>query len=114
VDIELLERVRDTLPPALNAGILAGDGGYCILGWMLSCSGMHGIALYNNTISVADPTDGGAAVDVVARRFGLTPAIVQELAELNDATDATNRSAVVRAKLDAILASAESSAGKHS
>ena len=106
VDVDLLERVRETLPPQLNAGILASDGGYCVLGWMLSCAGFHGIALYNNTISVADPAAGGPAIDVVAERFGMPTATVAELAQLNDATDTSRRREVVEAKLVEIIAAA--------
>jgi hypothetical protein len=104
VNAELLARARDGLPRRLNAGILMGDGGFCVLGWMLLSAGFHPITLYANTVGVADPGQGGAAVDVVARVYDLPRDAVVELARLNDATPRDERSAVVRARLDALLA----------
>jgi len=106
MNLELLERVRDHLPPRLNAGILAADGGFCILGWMLVSAGFHTIALYNNTISVTHPSLGGPAIDVVARTYGMPLALVQELAEINDRTETARRRDAVRAKLDEIIVAA--------
>ncbi len=100
----LLQRARDGLPKRLNAGILMGDGGFCVLGWMLVTAGYHPITLYSNTIGVVDPATGGPAVDVVARTYGLDRAAVVELARLNDSTPRAERTAAVRAALDALLA----------
>jgi hypothetical protein len=104
VNAALLRQVRDGLPPRLNAGILMGDGGFCILGWMLMSAGFHPIAIYNNTVAVSDARVGGPAVDVVARIFGLPVDVVVELAELNDATPTRQRVDAVRGRLDEILA----------
>jgi hypothetical protein len=100
---ELLQQVRETLPPALNAGILMADRGTCILGWMLLMAGFHPITIYNSTVAVIDPTVGGPAVDVVARAYGLEPAQVRELGEINDSTEPAKRTEAVRAELDAII-----------
>jgi len=104
MNVELLQRVRDGLPRRLNAGILMGDGGFCILGWMLLTAGYHPITLYSNTIGVVDPGTGGPAIDVVARVYGLERSSVVELARLNDGTPRAERTAAVRAALDALLA----------
>jgi hypothetical protein len=106
VNTELLQRVRDGLPRRLNAGILMGDGGFCILGWMLLSAGYHPITLYSNTIGVVDPATGGPAIDVVARVYGLERSSVVELARVNDSTPRAGRTAAVRARLDALLAEA--------
>jgi hypothetical protein len=103
VNTDLLARVRDGLPQHLNAGILMGDGGFCVLGWMLLSAGFHPITLYANTVGVADPGEGGPAIDVVARVYDLPRQAVVELARLNDATPRAERSAAVRARLDALL-----------
>lgn len=101
----LLRRVRDTLPPTLNTGILLGDGGFCILGWMLTLAGYHPITMYNSTLFVADPDParGGPVVDVVARLYDLPPDEVELLARINDNTPAAQRSEVVRHELDRLL-----------
>jgi hypothetical protein len=104
VNAELLARARDGLPRRLNAGILMGDGGFCVLGWMLLTAGFHPITLYANTVGVADPGEGGPAVDVVARVYELPRDAVLDLARLNDASPRAERSAAVRARLDALLA----------
>jgi len=106
VNTELLQQVRDGLPKRLNAGILMGDGGFCILGWMLLTAGYHPITLYSNTVGVVDPGTGGPAIDVVARVYGLERSSVVELARLNDTTPRAERTAAVRARLDALLAEA--------
>jgi hypothetical protein len=103
---ERLAAVRDSLPPRLNAGILMGDGGFCVLGWMLMCAGYHPITLYASTLSVNDPARGGAAIDVVAREYGLDRDAVVSLARLNDGTPTPERTAAVRAALDELVASA--------
>ena len=72
-DLDLLRLARDTLPAPLNAGILMGDGGFCVLGWMLLSAGFHPITLYANTLGVVEPV-GGPAIDVVARVYGLARA----------------------------------------
>jgi hypothetical protein len=100
---ELLQQVRDTLPPALNAGILMGDRGPCILGWMLLLAGFHPITIYNSTVAVIDPTIGGPAVDVIARVYDLEPAQVRALGEINDATEPAKRGDALRAELDALM-----------
>jgi len=104
VNADLVARARDGLPRRLNAGILMGDGGFCVLGWMLLTAGFHPITLYANTVGVGDPGVGGPAVDVVARAYDLPRDAVVELARLNDATPREQRSAAVRARLDALLA----------
>jgi hypothetical protein len=83
-----------------------GDGGFCILGWMLLTAGYHPITLYSNTIGVVDPATGGPAIDVVARVYGLERSSVVELARLNDTTPRAERTAAVRARLDTILSEA--------
>jgi hypothetical protein len=105
VNTEMLRRVRDSLPKRLNAGILMGDGGFCILGWMLLSAGYHPITLYSNTLGVVDPGTGGPAIDVVARIYDLPRATVVELAQLNDSTPRATRREAVRAALDSLLAS---------
>jgi hypothetical protein len=100
-----LRRVRDKLPERLNAGILLGDGGFCILGWMLTLAGFHPITMYNSTLFVADPDPrrSGLAVDVVAGIYGLPEAAVEELARTNDATPPERRVQAVRQMLDDLL-----------
>jgi hypothetical protein len=105
VNTELLTRVRDSLPEQLNAGILMGDGGFCILGWIVLSAGYHPIAIYGSTCWVNHPETGGTAVDVVARLCDLAPDAVRALGEVNDATPAQNRVDAVRAHLDELLAS---------
>src|SRR5579871_6361826 len=102
----LLQQVRDSLPKRLNAGILMGDGGFCILGWMLLSAGYHPITLYSNTIGVVDPATGGPAIDVVARVYGLDRTDVVRLARLNDTTPRAARRDAVREALDGLLAGA--------
>ena len=104
MNADLVARARDGLPRRLNAGILMGDGGFCVLGWMLLTAGFHPITLYANPVGVADPGVGGPAVDVVARVYDLPRDAVVELARINDATPREQRSAAVRARLDALLA----------
>jgi hypothetical protein len=106
VNTELVERVRNSLPPRLNAGILMGDGGFCILGWIILSAGYHPITIYGSTAFVNDPVEGGSAVDVVARLCGLDADSVRDLAELNDATPFDTRVEAVRAQLDQLLAGA--------
>jgi hypothetical protein len=100
-----LRRVRDKLPERLNAGILFGDGGFCILGWMLTLVGFHPITIYNSTLFVADPDPrrSGLAVEVVARIYGLPEAAVEELARTNDTTPTERRVQTVRQMLDDLL-----------
>jgi hypothetical protein len=100
-----LRRVRDKLPERLNAGILLGDGGFCILGWMLTLAGFHPIAMSNSTLFVADPDPrrSGLAVEVVAGIYGLPPAAVEELARTNDTTPTALRVQAVRQMLDDLL-----------
>jgi hypothetical protein len=105
VNRDLLQQARDTLPPRLNAGILMGDGGFCVLGWLLFSAGFHPITLYANTLAVVDPATGGPAIDVVARVYELPRDDVVALARLNDATPSTGRTATVRAHLDHMLGS---------
>ncbi len=106
VRLDLLQQARDHLPPALNAGLLFGEGGFCILGWMLFNAGLHHITFYGNTIGVVDPESGGPATDVVARTYGLDRADVEALAQLNDATPSADRVAAVAARLDELLRAA--------
>ena len=102
---QLLRRVHDTLPSRLNAGMLLGDGGFCILGWMLTLAGFHPITMYNSTLFVADPDPerAGPVVDVVARLYGLEPHRVEALARLNDETPSEKRVEVVRDELERLL-----------
>jgi len=102
---DLLRKVRDTLPPRLNTGILMGDGGFCVLGWMLTVAGYHPITLYNSTLFVndPDPARGGPAVDVVARVYGLAPEEVAALGRANDETPTDGRVGAVRDVLDALV-----------
>jgi hypothetical protein len=100
---DLLRQVRDGLPRRLNCGILMGDGGFCVLGWMLLSAGFHPITLYANTLGVVEPEVGGPAVDVVARIYDLPRDQVEELARLNDDTPGPDRVAAVRARLDELL-----------
>ena len=103
-DRERLRRLRDALPPFLNAGILMGDGGFCVLGWMLFTAGFHPITMYGNTLAVVEPSRGGPAIDVVAREYGLPRETVVELARVNDTTPSATRVDAVRARLDELLA----------
>ena len=105
MDSDRLRQLRDGLPPRLNVGILLGDGGFCILGWMLFAAGFHEIGLYNNTVFVAhpDPDQGGPAVDVVARTYGLSRDAVVALARVNDGAPLADRVAAVRAEIDRLL-----------
>jgi hypothetical protein len=106
VNVELLDRVRDSLPDPLNAGVLMADGGFCILGWIVMSAGYHPITIYGSTLWVNDPTDGGSAVDVVARLCDLPVDRVRALAELSDASPKDARTDAVRRHLDELLASA--------
>ena len=99
----MVRRVRDTLPPTLNAGILMGDGGFCILGWALTAAGYHPITIYGSTLAVHDARAGGSAVTLVARLLDLPAATVRALAELNDTTPSASRVDAVRARLDDLL-----------
>jgi hypothetical protein len=104
VDSARLRQLADSLPPRLNAGILMGDGGFCILGWMLFSAGFHPIALYSNTVAVVDLERGvGPAIDVVAREYDLPRDFVVELARVNDATPIEQRSNAVRATIGTLL-----------
>ncbi len=100
----LLERARRTLPPRLNAGVLLGEGGCCILGWLLLVAGYHEISLFGNTVGVVDPAQGGPATQLVARAYGLALRDVEALAQLNDATPGPERVAAVAGRLDELLA----------
>jgi hypothetical protein len=104
MDEARLRSLADSLPPRLNAGILMGDGGFCILGWMLFSAGFHPIALYSNTVAVVDLERGtGPAIDVVAREYELPRDFVVELARINDATPIDQRTDAVRAKLAELI-----------
>jgi hypothetical protein len=103
MNVERLQRVRDTLPPSLNAGILLGDGGFCVLGWMMVCAGYHEITFYSSTIAVFHPQRGGSVVDIVADEYGLDRDDVVRLGRLNDETPAAERSEVVKAALDDLI-----------
>lgn len=104
--VERLERVRDTLPQHLNAGILLGDGGFCVLGWMMVCAGYHEITFYSSSIAVLHPSRGGSVIDVVAEEYELARDDVVRLARLNDETASGERSDAVRAMLDELIGSA--------
>jgi len=104
--LDLLRRAREQLPPRLNAGMLFGEGGFCILGWLLFSAGLHHITIYGNTIGVVDPAGGGPATSVVARTYGLPQADVEALAQLNDGTPSDARVAAVAARLDALIEAA--------
>jgi hypothetical protein len=105
VNVPRLQRVRDTLPPRLNAGILLGDGGFCVLGWMMACAGYHEITYYSSSIAVLHPQHGGSVIDVIAREYELDRDSVVHLARLNDGTPAAGRHDAVRAALDDLLTS---------
>ena len=105
MNIDRLQRVRDTLPANLNAGILLGDGGFCVLGWMMVCAGYHEITFYSSTIAVLHPQHGGSIIDVVAREYELDRDQVVHIARLNDETPTDARHDVVRAALDDLLES---------
>ena len=104
MDVELLRRARASLPPTLNAGLLMGEGGCCILGWMLLVAGFHEITLFGNTIGVVDPARGGPATHLVAETYDMPLADVEALAQLNDATPSPARVAAVSGRLDEWLA----------
>jgi hypothetical protein len=108
VNVDKLQRVRDTLPPRLNAGILLGDGGFCVLGWMMVCAGYHEITFYSSTIAIFHPQRGGSVVDIVAEEYGLDRDDVIRLGRLNDETNADERSDAVRAALDDLMGTAAS------
>ena len=103
MEVERVRALRDSLPARLNAGILMGDGGFCVLGWALFTVGFHPIAMYGNTLAVVDPARGGPAIDVVAREYDLPRREVVALAQCNDTTPSEHRVAAVRARLDALL-----------
>ena len=107
LDRDRLRQLRDSLPPALNRGILMGDGGFCILGWMLFTAGFHPITMYGNTLAVVDQARGGPAIDVVAREYRLPREVVVDVARVNDTTPAATRVDAVRARLDQLLAGAQ-------
>jgi len=104
MDRDRVQRLRDSLPSRLNAGILMGDGGFCILGWALFIVDYHPITMYANTIAVVEPQRGGPAVDVVAREYGLSREDVVALARLNDITPTAERVTAVRDALNRLLA----------
>jgi hypothetical protein len=106
MNTDLLRQARDGLPRRLNCGILMGDGGFCVLGWLLIAAGFHPITLYANTLGVVEPGQGGPAIDVVARVYGLPRDDVEGLARLNDTTPSADRTAAVRARLDELLGGA--------
>jgi hypothetical protein len=99
----LLQQVRNSLPAKLNAGILQNESGPCLLGFMLFVAGVHPIGFFGRQLSVAIPPNGGLAVDVVAEHYDLPREEVLALARANDATPQSERSAVVRDALDALL-----------
>ena len=103
---ELLEKARDTLPPRLNAGILLGDGGFCVLGWMMLTAGYHHITFYSSTVAVLHPQKGGSVVDVLANEYGLDRDDVIRLGRVNDDTPESERTAAVRAVLGELIGSA--------
>jgi hypothetical protein len=103
MDHERVRALRDSLPGRLNAGILMGDGGFCILGWALFMVGFHPITMYANTVAVVEPARGGPAIDVVAREYGLERGDVVALARCNDSTPSDARVAAVRERLDELL-----------
>jgi len=104
MDRARVEALRNGLPSRLNAGILMGDGGFCVLGWALFTIGFHPIAMYANTLAVVDTERGGPAIDVVAREYDLPRADVVALARVNDETPSAARVDAVRARLDEMLA----------
>ena len=106
MNIDRLQRVRDTLPANLNAGILLGDGGFCVLGWMMVCAGYHEITFYSSSIAVLHPSRGGSVIDVIAGEYELARDDVVRLARLNDETPGDERSEAVRALLDELIGSA--------
>jgi hypothetical protein len=103
MDVERVRHLRESLPSRLNAGILMGDGGFCILGWSLFVVGYHPITMYANTLAVVDPERGGPAIDVVAREYDLPRETVVALARCNDTTAAKSRVEAVRSYLDTLL-----------
>jgi hypothetical protein len=103
MDVERVRHLRESLPSRLNAGILMGDGGFCILGWSLFVVGYHPITMYANTLAVVDPERGGPAIDVVAREYDLPRETVVALARCNDTTAAESRVEAVRSYLDTLL-----------
>ena len=103
MNVERVGHLRDSLPSRLNAGILMGDGGFCILGWSLFVLGYHPITMYANTLAVVDPERGGPAIDVVAREYDLPREIVVALARCNDTSTAESRVGAVRNFLDGLL-----------
>jgi hypothetical protein len=109
VRLELVEQARAGLPSRLNAGMLFGEGGFCVLGWMLFTAGFHHITIYGNTIGVVDPHGGGPATELVARTYGLALADVEALAQLNDRTPRAERHEAVAARLDEMIRRARAS-----
>jgi len=105
-DVERLTKVRDTLPPRLNAGILLGDGGFCVLGWMMVIAGFHEITFYSSSIAIFHPQRGGSVVDVIAGEYGLDRDDVIRLGRVNDDTPDADRRDAVRAMLDELIGAA--------
>jgi hypothetical protein len=106
MNVQRLEKVRETLPPSLNAGILLGDGGFCILGWMMVIAGFHEITFYSSTIAVFHPQRGGSVVDLIAEEYDLERDDVVRLGRVNDDTPDAERTTAVRAALDELIGSA--------
>ena len=101
---ELLQAACAALPERLNRGILMGEGGPCILGWLWLVTGNHPISIYAGIETIAHPRIGGPAIEVIARLYGLDPGVVAALKRANDDAPPAERSATVRRILEQILA----------
>ena len=90
MDRERVERLRNGLPGRLNTGILMGDGGFCVLGWVLfssastrsACTATHSRSSTRHAADLRSKSWRG--------EYGLGREQVLDLARLNDATPASH------------------------
>lgn len=107
MNLELLKAARAALPRVLNRGMLMGERGPCVLGFLWMAAGHHPIGLYAGIDAIADPRLGGPAIDVIAGIYGLEREDVARLRRANDDTPAAERSKVVGRLLDELIARGE-------
>src|SRR5262249_26951050 len=106
-NLDRLKAARAALPPVLNRGMLMGERGPCVLGFLWLATGRHPIGLYAGTHQIADPRLGGPAGDVIARLYGPERADVGALRHANDEARAAERSRLVGRLLDELIARGE-------
>jgi hypothetical protein len=104
VNLGLLKAARAALPRVLNRGMLMGERGPCVLGFLWMAAGHHPISLYAGIDTIAHPRLGGPAVDVIASLYGIDREAVAALRRANDDTPAAERSKVIGRMLDELIA----------